>query len=89
MVEGKIGSADFWNREIDRIRWFHQNAGTCAEDMEAFAVAQVAKIFNIPYLSIRTISNSEVSGDNIEDLKTAGHYCAEFTVEFIKTLRKG
>lgn len=66
---------------VDRIQWFHKNAGTSVEEMEAAAVAQVAKGYNTPYLSIRTISNSEVSGGRIEELKTAGQYCGEFAVE--------
>ena len=86
VVKGKVGSADFWNREIDRIQWFHENAGTSVEEMEAAAVAQVAKGYNIPYLSVRTVSNSEVSGDDIEDLDTAGQYGAEFTVEIVKAM---
>ena len=88
VVEGKVGSADFWNREVDRIQWFHENAGTSAEEMEAAAVAQVAKGFEVPYLSVRTISNSEVSGDKIEDLETAGKYGAEFAVEIVKAIGK-
>lgn len=86
VVQGKVGSADFWNREIDRIQWFHENAGTSVEEMEAASVAQVAKGYNVPYLSVRTVSNSEVSEDNIEDLETAGQYCAEFAVEIVKAI---
>ncbi|KAA0942089.1 5'-methylthioadenosine/S-adenosylhomocysteine nucleosidase [Sporosarcina sp. ANT_H38] len=86
VVEGKVGSADFWNREIDRIHWFHEKAGTSVEEMEAASVAQVAKGYNIPYLAVRTVSNSEVSGDNIEDLETAGQYGAEFAVEIVKAI---
>ena len=88
VVEGKVGSADFWNREIDRIQWFHENAGTSVEEMEAASVAQVAKGFNVPYLSVRTVSNSEVSDDNIEDLETAGQYGAEYAVEIVKAMSK-
>lgn len=88
VVVGKIGSTDFWNREVDRILWFHKTARTSAEEMEAASVAQVAKGFHIPFLSVRTISNSEVSGEKIEDLETAGHYCAEFAVEIVKVLGK-
>jgi adenosylhomocysteine nucleosidase len=89
VVEGTIGSADLWNREIDRIQWFHENFETSAEEMEAFAVAQVAKILDVPFLSLRTISNSEVSGDGIEDLETAGQYGAEFAVEVLKAIAAG
>lgn len=88
VVEGKIGSADWWNREIDRIHWFHEDFGTSAEEMEAFAVAQVAHLQDVPFLSLRTISNSEVTDDNIEDLEKAGQYGAEFSVEVVKAIGK-
>ena len=84
VMEGVIGSADWWNREIDRIQWFHENFGTSAEEMEAFAVAQVAHVMDVPYLSLRTISNSEVTDDEIEDLEKAGQYGAEFTIDVVK-----
>jgi adenosylhomocysteine nucleosidase len=51
-------------------------------------VSQVAKSFDVPYLSIRTVSNSEVSGDKFEDLETAGKSGAEFAVEVVKALGK-
>lgn len=86
VVEGTIGSADFWNREIDRIQWFHEKLGTSAEEMEAYAVAQIAHLYDVPYLSLRTISNSEVTDDNIEDLETAGQYGAEFAAEVVKAI---
>jgi adenosylhomocysteine nucleosidase len=89
VVIGKVGSSDFWNREVDRIQWFHKKVGTSVEEMEAASVAQVAKGFNIPFLSVRTVSNSEVSGDKIEDLETAGQYCAEFAVEIVKEMGTG
>ncbi|MFJ5714157.1 5'-methylthioadenosine/S-adenosylhomocysteine nucleosidase [Neobacillus sp. NPDC093127] len=89
VVVGKVGSSDFWNREVDRIQWFHKKAGTSVEEMEAASVAQVAKGFHIPFLSVRTVSNSEVSGDKIEDLETAGQYCAEFAVEIVKAMGTG
>lgn len=84
-VEGKVCSADWWNREIDRINWFHENFGTSGEEMEAFAVAHV---YEVPFLSLRTISNLEVTYDNIEDLDKADQYGAEFSVQVVKALAK-
>lgn len=86
VVEGRIGTADFWNREIDRINWFHEKFQTRGEEMEAYAVAQIARAFNTPFLSIRTISNSEVTQEYIEDLDTAGKYCAEFSLLVAKAV---
>lgn len=88
VVEGKIGSADVWNREIDRINWFHEEVGTDAEEMEAAAVVQVAQNNDIPYLSVRIISNSEVADDDTEDLETAGQYGAEFVVDIVREIGK-
>lgn len=80
VVSGRIGTADFWNREIDRIHWFNQQMETKGEEMETFAAAQIAEAYNVPFLSIRTISNSEVAADDTEDLDAAGRYCAEFVM---------
>ena len=86
VVEGRIGSADFWNREIDRINWFREQYQTSGEEMEAYAVAQVARTFNTRFLSIRTISNSEVTEEYVEDLDAAGQYCAEFSLLVAKAI---
>lgn len=86
VVTGRIGSADFWNREIDRINWFHKHFETKGEEMETFAAAQVAESFQVPFLSIRTISNSEVASSQIEDLETAGNYCSEFVIKIAQAI---
>lgn len=86
VVSGRIGSADFWNREIDRINWFHQQFETQGEEMETFAAAQIAESFQVPFLSIRTISNSEVASSQIEDLETAGKYCSEFVIKIAQAI---
>ena len=43
VVEGTIGSADFWNSEVDRIKWIHEIYGTSVEEMEGASVA--VKVF--------------------------------------------
>ncbi len=59
LLAGTIGSADVWNRELDRIRFLHETLGTDCEEMEGFAVAQVCDHLGLPLLVIRVISNSE------------------------------
>ncbi|GGA60595.1 5'-methylthioadenosine/S-adenosylhomocysteine nucleosidase [Ornithinibacillus halotolerans] len=86
VVEGTIGSAEVWNREMDRIHWLRDTFNTSAEEMEAYPAGKIAKLNNIPYLSFRIISNSEVIDDDTEDLETAGIYCAEFAVEVVKAI---
>lgn len=88
VLEGTIGSADFWNREVDRILWFHENFGTSTEDMETFAVAQVSNSYNIPFLSLRTISNSDILNSERKEQRKAGQYCAQFTIEVVKAIGK-
>jgi nucleoside phosphorylase len=56
---GNVGSGDVWNQHVDRIDNLHQRHGTLCEDMEAAAVAQVAKMHGIPFLTIKDISNNE------------------------------
>ncbi|MDO6488822.1 5'-methylthioadenosine/S-adenosylhomocysteine nucleosidase [Colwellia sp. 6_MG-2023] len=86
VVEGTIGSANFWNNEIDRILWFHKNFGTSAEEMEGAAAAMIASEYNIPMLSIRVLSNNLTNGGKYDPstaqdcqqyvLNTAKHYIA-------------
>lgn len=53
VVEGTIGSADLWNNEVDRIKWFHEKYGTSVEEMEGASAAQIAGAYNVPFLDIR------------------------------------
>jgi adenosylhomocysteine nucleosidase len=62
VVEGTIGSADVWNNEIDRIKWFHEKYGTSVEEMEGAAGAQIAQAYDVPFLGIRILSNNKVNG---------------------------
>ncbi|MBW7984173.1 5'-methylthioadenosine/S-adenosylhomocysteine nucleosidase [Enterobacillus tribolii] len=58
VVEGVIGSADVWNSELDRIRYFRDSYHTSAEEMETASAAQIAATFNIPFVGIRVLSNN-------------------------------
>lgn len=84
VVKGLIGSADEWNREVDRINWFHKTYGTAAEEMETSAAALVAQAYNVPFIGIRVISNSDLHNEDF-GLETAAN-CQEFVVSYIKTL---
>jgi adenosylhomocysteine nucleosidase len=56
---GSIGSGDIWNQHVERIDRLHAMHGTLCEDMEAAAIAQVAKRHDVPFLTIKDISNNE------------------------------
>ena len=82
VVFGRVGSGDIWNREIDRIMMFNQKYNTLCEDMESFAVFQVAEKYDIPAISVRVISNNEILDESYDRL--SGHDSQEFTINLIK-----
>ena len=82
VVEGVIGSSEIWNSEIDRIQRFHDEFGTTAEEMETASAAQIAGLFQIPFLGIRVLSNNITNGGTY-DART-GEACQEFVVDVVK-----
>lgn len=81
VVEGTIGSADEWNKEIDRILWLHETFGTSAEEMETASAAQVAKAYGVPFLGIRVLSNNEVHKEDYN--RNTGENCQEYVMEVV------
>ncbi|HIF9512616.1 TPA: 5'-methylthioadenosine/S-adenosylhomocysteine nucleosidase [Photobacterium damselae] len=86
VVTGIIGTADEWNREVDRINWFHNTYGTSVEEMETSSAALVAQAYNIPFIGIRILSNTDQHKQDF-DPQTAVD-CQEFVLGYIKTLIK-
>lgn len=82
VVEGTIGSANFWNNEIDRIQWFHQNFGTSVEEMEGSAAAMIASEYNIPMLGIRVLSNNLTNGGKYDP--STAEDCQRFVLAMVK-----
>lgn len=82
---GVIGSADQWNREIERIKYLNTTFKTQTEEMESVAVAQIAKAYDIPFLAIRVLSNTEIHNEEFNP-KTA-LWCQEFTVNVINNIQ--
>jgi adenosylhomocysteine nucleosidase len=82
VVEGVIGSSEIWNSEIDRIERFHDTFGTTAEEMETASAAQIAGLFQVPFLGIRVVSNNITNGGTY-DAKT-GEACQEYVYEVVK-----
>lgn len=66
VVTGVIGTGDEWNRELDRINWFHNTFNTAVEEMETSAAAMVAEAYKIPFVSIRVLSNTDQHGQDFE-----------------------
>jgi len=89
VVEGTIGSADVWNNEVDRIKWFHTNYGTSVEDMEGAAAAQIAEAYNVKYLGIRILSNNKTNGGKYNPNTAAANqdYVYEVVKKYISTIQ--
>jgi adenosylhomocysteine nucleosidase len=82
VVEGVIGSSEIWNSEIDRIQHFHDAFGTTAEEMEAASAAQIAGLFQIPFLGIRVLSNNITNGGTYD--AGTGEACQEYVYDVVK-----
>ena len=66
VVEGVIGSSEVWNSELDRIKQFHDRFGTTVEEMDAAATAQIAALYNVPFLAVRVVSNNITNGEEYD-----------------------
>ena len=60
IICGRLGSGDMWNKEYDKIMLFYNDFNVCGEDMEGYAMYQVADRFSIPALSVKGVSNNEI-----------------------------
>ncbi|MEH7014558.1 5'-methylthioadenosine/S-adenosylhomocysteine nucleosidase [Neobacillus niacini] len=90
VVEGTIGSADFWNSEVDRIKWIHEKYGTSVEEMEGASVAQIADAYDVPFLGIRILSNNKTNGGTYNSGTAAANqdYVYEVVKEYISMMKK-
>ena len=57
---GPVISADMWVQSPARIDTLHRRHQSLAADMEAAAIAQVAYMHEVPFFSIKDISNNEL-----------------------------
>lgn len=55
---GIIGSSDIWHDNLGKIQFWHDKFNTSCEDMESSAIAQISSGYEIPFISIKDISNS-------------------------------
>ena len=84
---GTILTGDFWNREIDKIKFYHKTFGTDCEEMEGFSIAHVCKKLDTPVLIVRIISNSEYYPEEEFDPQL-GVQCQEYTFEVMREIIK-
>jgi adenosylhomocysteine nucleosidase len=82
LVVGTVGSADQFNREIDKLIWAWKLFGIDSEDMESAAVAQICHAFEVRFIPIRIISDSEYRGGTF--YREKGTDCARFVLSFLE-----
>ncbi len=89
VVEGTIGSADFWNSEVDRIQWIHEKYGTDVEEMEGASVAQIADAYDVAFLGVRILSNNITNGGTYNAGTAAANqdYVYEVVKEYISMIK--
>jgi adenosylhomocysteine nucleosidase len=59
VYSGVVASADMWLQDSAWLDASHQRTGSLCEDMEAAAIAQIATLHGVPFLTIKDISNNE------------------------------
>ena len=88
---GTVASADRWNRSPERIASLVARHGSHCEDMEAAAIALVCASHDVPYLSVKDISNNELlrltEADDF-DIETAGQLGKRAAVVVRELLRE-
>lgn len=57
---GIVASADCWTQHGPRLAALHDRHGSLCEDMEAAALAQVCTLWQIPFATVKDISNNEL-----------------------------
>jgi adenosylhomocysteine nucleosidase len=82
VVDGVIGSSEVWNSELDRIQSFHEQFGTTAEEMETASAAQIAGLFQVPFLGVRVVSNNITNGGAYDP--GTGEACQDFVYQVVK-----
>ncbi|MBR0167991.1 MAG: 5'-methylthioadenosine/S-adenosylhomocysteine nucleosidase [Synergistaceae bacterium] len=82
IIEGRMASYDTWENRVDNILFFHEKFGSSCEEMETFPAAKVCRIYGVPFLGVRIISNSAPNGE--EYIPETGHECQAFVIEIVK-----
>jgi len=63
---GVVGSSDVWRQSPAVIKQTNLLSGSCCEEMEAHAVAQVCHTFGVPFVAIKDVANSEIHPEEIQ-----------------------
>jgi nucleoside phosphorylase len=93
VLEGIVASADVWTQSHAGIDAISERHMSLCEDMEAAAIATIAALHGVPYLTIKDISNNELQQATIFDPEGAhlpeaevGRRAAELTGRVIAAI---
>lgn len=84
---GDIASGDIFFTSLEGAKKLRQDFECDCVEMEGAAIAQVCFLEEIPYICIKSISDTPNGNNNIEFdqyLEMASKRCAEFLAEFVK-----
>ncbi len=87
VAAGCIASCNTWNRQQERIKFLHNEFGSSCEDMEVNAAAQICKQYDIPFLGIRIISNTEFNAEEFQPQTAV--VCQQFVLNIIDEIQEG
>ena len=79
---GIVGSGDVWTKNPDKIKELNNQYSTLCEEMESAAIYEVAEKYDIPVVSIRVISNNEITGEEYD--RETGEVAQKILLELLK-----
>jgi adenosylhomocysteine nucleosidase len=74
VVAGTVASADRWNRSPARLALLAERHGSHCEDMEAGAIALTCASHDVPFLTVKDVSNNELLAGSVTE---SGHVLLE------------
>ena len=83
---GVVGSGDVWNKDTLKIKELNKKYGTLCEEMESIGVYEIAHKYNVPVITIRIISNNEITGEEYD--RRVGEGVQSDLMMFLMSLNK-
>ena len=85
VVDGCIASCNTWNRQQERLLYFHESFGSSCEEMEVHSAALICRQYDVSFLGIRIISNTEFSDEEFQP--EAAHVCQDFVLNVVQNIQ--
>ena len=86
VYKGTVASSNRWSRELDLINMWCRTQNALAEEMETTACATVAGHYQVAFLSIRIIADSEINNESYDPdaAKAIAENCQKFSLKVLK-----